>query len=115
MGVESALKRAIDDAQTEESQIAFLVDARCGIRTQALEYAIAQMRTFRTIRHGFPQWSIAQAAGDTAAAAGALAVILAADAHAAGIAAGRYGACFASSESLHAACIIRGPPQTRSD
>lgn len=103
-----AFERALRDAAVHESKVAFVVTDFTGERARAIDYMIAEMRTFRTIRQSMPQWTFVESVGDTRAAAGALTVVLAASAHANGYAPGLVGICAASSDTgSHAACVIQ--------
>jgi 3-oxoacyl-[acyl-carrier-protein] synthase-1 len=108
-GLRDAFEAAINQGGVHESQIDFIVSDHTGERSRALDYMIAEMRTFRTIRESMPRWTLAEFTGDTAAAAGALALILAVTAHAKHYAPGPLAMCAASSDSgANVACIVQG-------
>ena len=106
-GLQEAIERALRDAGVHEAEVAFTVTDNTGERARAIDYMIAEMRTFRTTRASMPHWTFSEAAGDTGAAAGAIAVVLASMAHAKGYSPGPLAVCAASSDAgTHAACVI---------
>jgi 3-oxoacyl-(acyl-carrier-protein) synthase len=114
-GLRGAFEAALQQAETHESKIDFLVTDHAGERSVGLDHIIARMRTFRSRRPSLPHWTFAEAAGDTSAAAGALAVVLTTTAHLKGYGQGPYAMCAASSESgSHAACVIRATASVQS-
>jgi 3-oxoacyl-[acyl-carrier-protein] synthase I len=106
-GLQDALNLAVQDAAIEESTVTFRVSDLNGERYRAWESLLAATRFYRTRRERLPCWYLAAAVGDLGAAAGALALIVAAAAVSRDYAAGSIAMCEASSdEGLRAACLI---------
>ena len=110
-GLRSALTAAINDAACEESQIDFRISDMNGERYHAWDSNLAAMRFYRTRREHFPVWYPAASTGDLGAAAGALDVVVAANAIARGFAPGPIAMCEGSSDDgLRAACVVVAAP-----
>jgi 3-oxoacyl-[acyl-carrier-protein] synthase-1 len=85
-----------------------------GERYYAWDSMLAFTQFYRTRREHLPVWYPAASVGDLGAAAGALNVIVAANAIARGFAPGPYVICESSSdEGLRAACVIAQAPGRR--
>jgi 3-oxoacyl-[acyl-carrier-protein] synthase I len=108
-GLASALTKAVRDAACAESQISFRVSDMNGERYHAHDSMLAVNRFYRTRRERLTVWYPAMSLGDLGAAAGAVNVIVAANAIARGFAPGPFAMCEGSSdEGMRAACIV-GP------
>ena len=106
--MQAAFEGSIHDARIDESEVSFTVTDHNGERRRALDFMVSEMRTFRTRRESMPHWTLHGAMGDSGAAAGALAVVLAATSYHRGYAPGPVGLCAASKEGQrYAACIVR--------
>jgi 3-oxoacyl-[acyl-carrier-protein] synthase-1 len=106
-GLQEALKIAVREAEVEESTIALRVSDMNGERYRAWESLLAESRFYRTRRERLVPWYFSTAVGDIGAAAGALAVVIAAMGMAKGYAPGPHAMCETSSdEGLRAACVL---------
>lgn len=108
-GLVAAMRQAVHDSDLTEADVCFRVSNSNAEHYAAWEASIAVPRFYRSRRERLPVWYAAASVGDTGAASGALAVVVAALAIAGGYAPGPYGMCEAASEQgLRAASLI-GP------
>ena len=108
-GLVTAMRHAVHDSNLTEAIVSFRVSNCNAEHYAAWESSIAVPRFYRSQRERLPVWYTAASVGDTGAASGALAVVVATLAIAGGYAPGPYAMCEGSSESgLRAACLI-GP------
>src|SRR5206468_2338399 len=77
-GLRQALERALADSGRPESAVSFRVADMNGERYRAWESVIGAARFYRTVRERLPAWYPAMSVGDIGAAAGVLAMIVAA-------------------------------------
>lgn len=114
-GLEEAMRRALEDSGIEESKIGLRVATLNGERYAAMEHLLTTPRFYRTRREHLPAWYPASSVGDTGAASGALALVLASWGMAFGSAPAPVAMCEAASEAgTRAACLMtscRGGPE----
>jgi 3-oxoacyl-[acyl-carrier-protein] synthase-1 len=114
-GLSRALSSALHDAGCREEQITFRVSDMNGERYYAWDSMIAAMRFYRTLRSDMRVWYPAASTGDIGAAAGALGVIVAANAIARGFAPGPIAMVEGSSDDgLRAGCVVAVAPGRQS-
>jgi 3-oxoacyl-[acyl-carrier-protein] synthase-1 len=110
-GLRAALTAAVRDAQCQENEIEFRVSDMNGERYYAWDSTLGSSRFYRTRREQFTVWYPASCAGDTGAAAGALDMVVAANAIARGFAPGPLGMCEGGSdEGTRGACVVGCAP-----
>jgi hypothetical protein len=108
-GLVDAMRQAVRDSGLTEANISFRVSTLNAEHYAAWEAAIAVPRFYKSRRERLPVWYPSTGIGDSGAASGALALVVATLAIAGGYAPGPYAMCEASSaHGLRAACLI-GP------
>ena len=106
-GLRSALTATVRDAGCDEARIDLRVSDMNGERYYAWDSMIAFTQFYRTRRESLPVWYPASSTGDTGAAAGAMNMLVAANAVRRGFAPGALVMCESSSdEGLRAACLL---------
>jgi 3-oxoacyl-[acyl-carrier-protein] synthase I len=75
VGMSTAMRRALSDAQTTEAAIGLFINAINGTRSEFEDEAHARIRLLRTPRKELTTWHVASHLGETGAAYGALALI----------------------------------------
>ncbi len=106
---EAALRGTSDTVP--ESQVSFRVSTANGEHYAVWESMFFATRYYRTRRERLPVWYPASAIGETGAASGVLAIILAAFGIAGGYAPGPYAMCEAASDTgLRSACVVGPAP-----
>jgi 3-oxoacyl-[acyl-carrier-protein] synthase-1 len=107
LGLQRALKGALDDAGVEESLIVFRISDAIGERYRALEGIMAETRFYRSWREHFTCWYPGHSVGDTTAASGFLTILAGCIGMVKGYAPGSIAMCDGSSEAgLRGACVI---------